>query len=67
MQVFKPGDTVRIRREAFPTYVGTVKRVDQSKMILEVEVVIFGRVTPIEVTFSDAEVVHYPPARSNLN
>ena len=70
MQEFKAGDTVRIKSGPFASFISAVKTVDMVSAVLVVEVDVFGRTTPVEVLFSEAERVPQPvykPPRTNLN
>ncbi len=71
MPVFSPGDTVRIRSGPFASFTSAVKKVDEARGVLTVEVEVFGRRTPVEVAFSEAEKVPgqspYWPPRTSLN
>jgi transcription termination/antitermination protein NusG len=71
MQNFKPGDTVRIKSGPFASFIGAVKQVDAARGVLSVEVEVFARRTPVEVTFSEAERVPpqppYKPPLTSLN
>jgi len=52
---FSPGDTVRIISGAMEEMTGTVKEVDIEKTKLHVSVDMFGRSTPVELDFDQAE------------
>lgn len=52
---FSPGDTVRIISGAMEEMTGTVKEVDIEKTKLRVSVDMFGRSTPVELDFDQAE------------
>lgn len=52
---FSPGDTVRIVSGAMEEMTGTVKEVDLEKTKLHVSVDMFGRSTPVELNFDQAE------------
>ena len=54
-QSYSIGDNVKITEGPFATFTGSVKEifVDREKMTVEVQ--IFGRPTPVEVSFSQAE------------
>jgi len=54
-QSYNVGDNVKITEGPFATFTGSVKEifVDREKMTVEVQ--IFGRPTPVEVSFSQAE------------
>ena len=70
MQDFKPGDMVRIKSGPFASFISAVTTVDSVNAVLVVEVEIFGRRTPVEVLFSEAEKVPQPayrPPQMNLN
>ncbi len=70
MQEFKPGDPVRIKSGPFVNFISVVTEVDMTRAVLIVEVEVFGRRTPVEVTFSEADKVPPPPYKppiTNLN
>ena len=52
---FSPGERVRIKVGPFQAFTGKVAKVDKEKGLLAVEVDIFGRSQPVEVTFLDVE------------
>lgn len=52
---FNIGDAVKIMDGAFATFSGTVKEINVEKERLVVEVQIFGRPTPVELTFVQVE------------
>ena len=54
-QVYNVGDIVKITDGAFASFSGTIKDVNLEKEKLSVDVQIFGRPTPVEVTFSQVE------------
>jgi len=54
-QSYAVGDIVKINDGAFATFTGTVKEINIEKEKLTVEVQIFGRPTPVEVNFLQAE------------
>lgn len=54
-QSFDIGDRVKINDGAFATFEGVVKEINNEKEKLTVEVQIFGRPTPVELTFLQAE------------
>ena len=69
MPVFSQGDTVRIKSGPFAGFISAVKKVDDARGVLTVEVEVFGRRTPVEVVFSEAEKAppqppHNPPLTS---
>jgi transcriptional antiterminator NusG len=53
--IYRLGDMVRIKAGPFAAFRGKIEGINQSKSLLKVKVEIFGRVTPIKVTFSEAE------------
>lgn len=54
---FDIGEEVRINEGAFASMVGVVDEVDDEKGRMKVSVSIFGRATPVELEFSQAEKV----------
>ncbi|GEM_PF-18180 len=52
---FHEGDEVRVILGAFANFSGTVQEVNIEKQKLKVKVSIFGRDTPVELSFSDVE------------
>lgn len=52
---FHEGDEVRVVVGAFANFSGTVQEVNADKQKLKVKVSIFGRDTPVELSFSDVE------------
>ncbi|MCI5606643.1 MAG: transcription termination/antitermination protein NusG [Treponema sp.] len=54
-QSFNIGDTVKITDGAFASFEGVIKEISVEKEKLSVEVQIFGRATPVEVTFLQVE------------
>lgn len=54
---FKPGDTVKVTDGAFEGFTGVIDEVDVDKQRLTVIVTMFGRETPINLEFDEAEVV----------
>lgn len=71
MQVFKLGDSVRLKQGPFANFTGVIEEVDNAKSVLLARIEIFGRHTSVEVPFSEAEKI--PPGqqpetpRPNLN
>lgn len=49
--VFEIGDLVRITDGPFVNFTGKIEEIDMEKGFLKVSVVIFGRSTPVELTF----------------
>ena len=56
-QVFRLGDTVRIKSGPYASFIGTVVGINQAKSLLKVAVTIFGHVKPMRLSFSDVEKV----------
>lgn len=56
-QNFNIGDVVKITDGPFATFSGNIKEINTEKEKLSVEVPIFGRPTPVEVTFLQVEKV----------
>ena len=67
--IYRLGDVIRITAGAFAGFAGKVEGINQSKKLLKVQVEIFGRDTPVEVSFSEAEQFEsrrpFPPPTSN--
>ena len=57
-QVFRLGDTVRVRSGPFASFEGRVEGFNQAKSLLKVKVSIFGRETPLKLGFHEAEKIH---------
>ena len=55
MEIFAPGDTVRIKSGPFTNFRGLVKIVHPTRPYLKIVVEIFGRLTPIVLKFSEVE------------
>jgi len=58
-QTFRLGDTVRIVSGPFVSFTGKIEGINQSKALLKVKVAIYGRDTPIKLSFADVEVVRF--------
>jgi transcriptional antiterminator NusG len=58
-RVFKLGDRIRITSGPFAAFTGRVDGINQAKALLKVRVEIFGRVTPVKISFVDAEKVEF--------
>ena len=56
-QTFRLGDTVRIVSGPFVSFTGKIEGINQSKALLQVKVIIYGRNKPIKLNFADVEVV----------
>ncbi len=54
--IFRSGDLVKIIDGPFNNFTGTVEEVYEDKMKLKVMVSIFGRKTPVEIDFDQAEL-----------
>lgn len=54
-QSYAVGDVVKINEGAFASFTGTIKEINTEKEKLSVEVQIFGRPTPVEVSFLQVE------------
>jgi transcriptional antiterminator NusG len=69
-RIYRVGDMVRIKAGPFAAFSGKVEVINQSKSLLKVAVEIFGRVTPVKVSFSEAEKLEFGrplPPRSTQN
>ena len=58
-QNFEVGQEVKIIDGPFESFSGTIDEIDTVKGKLRVSVQIFGRSTPVEVEFTQAEKVEY--------
>jgi transcriptional antiterminator NusG len=56
-QTFRLGDTVRILSGPFAAFTGKVEGINQAKALLKVKVEIFGRETPVKLSFVDVKKV----------
>lgn len=53
---YLPGDIVNIKSGPFTDFQGIVKETNNANSKLTVEVTVFGRVTPVEVSIDDVEI-----------
>jgi transcriptional antiterminator NusG len=56
-RTFRLGDKVRILSGPFAEFTGKIEGINQSKALVKVNVVIYGRKIPIKLHFADIEVV----------
>jgi transcriptional antiterminator NusG len=54
--IFRTGDVVKIIDGPFNNFTGVVEEVNEEKMKIKVLVSIFGRKTPVEIDFVQAEL-----------
>ena len=54
--IFRTGDLVKIIDGPFNNFTGTIQEVNEEKMKIKVMVSIFGRKTPVEIDFVQAEL-----------
>ncbi|MCL5028288.1 MAG: transcription termination/antitermination protein NusG [Bacteroidetes bacterium] len=54
--IFRNGDLVKIIDGPFNNFTGTIQEVNEEKMKIKVMVSIFGRKTPVEIDFVQAEL-----------
>jgi transcriptional antiterminator NusG len=54
--IFRNGDIVKIVDGPFNNFSGTIQEVNEEKMKIKVMVSIFGRKTPVEIDFVQAEI-----------
>jgi transcription termination/antitermination protein NusG len=62
MEIFAPGDTVRIKSGPFTSVIGQVKAVHPNRPYLKIVAEIFGRLTPVILKFSEVEKAPTPNA-----
>jgi len=58
-QTFRLGDTVRIMSGPFASFTGKIEGINQSKALLLINVIIYGRTKPIRLNFADVEVLRF--------
>jgi transcription termination/antitermination protein NusG len=56
-QIFRLGDTVRIKSGPFAAFRGKVEGINQAKQLLKVILTIFDRTETVKVKFSEVEKV----------
>ena len=54
--IFRSGDLVKIIDGPFNNFSGMIEEVNEEKMKIKVMVSIFGRKTPVEIDFTQAEI-----------
>ena len=52
---FTVGETVKVINGPFSTFDATIEKINEEKQKLEVTVKIFGRKTPVELSFTEVE------------
>ena len=56
-QTFRLGDVVRVLSGPFASFTGRIEGINQSKRLLKVVVEVFGRETPLKLSYADVEKV----------
>jgi transcriptional antiterminator NusG len=59
-RVFRLGDTVRIVSGPFANFEGKIDGINQAKALVKVKVEIFGRTTPVKLSFSEVRNLTTP-------
>lgn len=54
-QGFEQGEVIRVAAGPFASFSGTIEEIDETRGMLKAAVSIFGRVTPVELTFEQVE------------
>ena len=57
--IYRLGDMVRIKAGPFAAFTGRIEGINQAKTLLKVKVEIFGRRTPIKISFREVEKVQF--------
>ena len=58
---YRLGDRVRIKTGPFAAFTGKIEGINQAKTMLNVKVEIYGRRTPIKLSFWEAERLEFEP------
>ena len=56
-QIFRPGDTVRIKSGPFAAFKGRIEGINQARQLLKVILTIFDQTKTVKVRFSQVEKV----------
>ena len=59
--VYRLGDMVRIRTGPFAAFTGRIEGINQSKALLKVMIDIFGRRTPVKLSFHEVDKLQFEP------
>jgi transcriptional antiterminator NusG len=59
-RVFRLGDTVQIAAGPFANFEGKIDGINQAKALVKVKVTIFGRTTPVKLSFSEVRNLPTP-------
>jgi transcriptional antiterminator NusG len=54
---FKSGDRVRVKEGNFQDFEGVISSIDDATGFIEVQIDIFGRITPVEIHYEQHEKV----------